>query len=302
MKAKRHITVPKWTIALLACATTSLQAAPLIIDNFNEDLPETTFDTAFVTGSMLGGEADYDQWVSAAAYSISGGTLHSEVDESRLDIDYDGEDASSGVNFDLGDVDLTAGGAHDSIQIDVSSVSGTVDVEVTFWTGAVSGTSVLLIEGASAGTLEFPFADFVPVGTPADPASVSAVRVSTGALAAPTTGEIHITQIRVGDPPAPAVTTDTARPGIKILNKKKYKTPRRRHRIKGLASDNVAVQKVEARVPGKKGWKKAKLRSNGRFLFRTPKLEKKTTRIKIRAIDTSNNRSKVQKVRAKAKL
>jgi len=98
------------------------------------------------------------------------------------------------------------------------------------------------------------------------------------------------------DPPTP----DTIRPTLNFLNKKNLKTPRPRHTIRGKASDNAGVRKVEAKVRGK-GWKKAKFKPSGRWTYRTPRLGSGRNLVRVRVEDISGNRSKVKKVRPRGR-
>lgn len=104
-------------------------------------------------------------------------------------------------------------------------------------------------------------------------------------------------QLTVFSPPVP----DTARPTLKFTNKKKLKPPKAKHTIKGIARDNVAVAKVEVKVRGKKGWRKAKLRADGKWKFKTQRLKAGRNVAKFRAEDSSGNRSRVKRVRATGK-
>lgn len=302
-------TAPLLAIALglLACAGLSFQAlraAPVRIDDFDENLsPQTNVD-AFVPGSMLGGEADYDILgvgpVETGIYSIDSGVLDADLDHIHLTLEvvYDGVDGNTNWEFDgLPDVDLTGGGTNEGFEIEVLSVTGEVNLEIQIWES--SGALALTKNNVSAGVLKFPFADFSAMGT-ADPASAGMVllRMSVGSSG----GSVRIGSFWAGnrppDAPPAANAPDKERPKLTIQGKPQLRKARPRHTIRGRARDNDALKKVQVRPRGQ-GWRKVTLRNSGKWAFRTPRLRTRSNDFKFRAIDASRNRSQVRKANAR---
>jgi len=95
-------------------------------------------------------------------------------------------------------------------------------------------------------------------------------------------------------PPTPRVTPP---PTPRVGNAANLRKPRARHVVKGQAQGNAEVARVEVSVSGFRGWKSARLGSGGRFNYRTPRLTRKVHIVKVRAFDSSGNRSRTTKAR-----
>lgn len=300
------------SLLVIACDPAPLRAAPVVIDDFSDDLAPITASASH-EGSMLGGEADLVFLDISGTFEISSGTgvlsdvtVGTTVPNPNFQFFYDGVDGSSGHAHDLPPADLTDGGSNERFEIELNSVSGSINVQVRVFSGS-GNTSLLSINGVtSAGVLEFPFADFSDIGGDGgDFAAVSQVAIF---VYLDTGEEFGISSFIATGPEAPEVpedeptdaSPDITRPTIKFINKPRLRTPRPRHRIAGTASDNDEVDRVEVKARGK-GWRRAKLRASDRWVHRTPRLKPGKNVFKIRARDTNGNRSKIKRVRAAGK-
>lgn len=290
-RSARHPALPAGMIGLLASAGLSLQSAPFVIDHHREDLAVTSVETE-ITGSMLGGTANYDP--INASYSIENHVLHffdvgQDTDKS-IDIEYFGE----GEGFPP--VDLTGGGTNTGIEVKVLSNLGAGEIEIVIINSegqAERQTS----EGVSPGVVTFPFADFEILTGDVDPTAVAGIEVGLYSkdikIGAITAGDLETALSGGGgDGDGSTADPDDIRPVVKLAGTKKLNQPRVRHVIKGRATDNDEVDRVEVRVRGR-GWRKARLRNNDRFRFRTHRLPSGKTPFKVRAFDTSSNRSRI---------
>ena len=283
-------------LAALVCGPGPLRSAPVIIDEFSDDLAPTTVNT-FVNGAMLGGELDIRlSYLDAATFQIADGDgALSGVTETggpnNVQFIYDGNDGSLDDGFGLPNVDFTDGGLNDRFAVELTSVTGTINVRVRISEGP-GGYSELEINGVtSAGILEFPFNEFVDAGSGADIATTRQLAIYFFV----DTGEgFKINSFIATGPP------DVSLPGLKILGKSRLKTPRARHAIKGTASDNDAVDRVEVKGRGSR-YEAAKLNPPGRWIFRTPRLKSGNNVFKIRSVDTSGNKSPILRVRARGR-
>lgn len=300
-------------VALAFLSAPVLRAAPVLIDNFGVDVPAIQLSDQ-QDGDMLGGEVDFRfTVVNAIQLAISGGTGVLEVLDDQfnptLQFMYDGEDNNSTLeNFGLEDHDFTDGGTNDRFAVDLSSVSGTFTVQVAVMESGTHYSTLSKTGVTGAGIVEFLFDDFTDTGDGADFTAAQAVYVSFKDGATGDSLEIDSFMARDAalppedDPVAPAISAaDTVRPAVKVLKRKKLKAPRRRHAIKGKARDNVEVRRVQVKVRGQGGYRKAKLRPSGRWKFRTKPLGSGKTRCKVRAYDTSGNRSKVKSIRVRGR-
>ncbi len=293
MKSSFHVLSPAF--ALFAFSAASLRAAPVVIDEFSTDVAAATTNDFSVDGAMLGGEVDiFTAFFDAATTGIAGGVLTvSGVTETggprNAQLTYDGEDNASAQAFGLTAVDLTDGGANDRFDVDLSSVTGTIEVEVRVW--ASSGNfSTLQIGASTGGVLEFPFADFTDAGTGGDFAAATQIAIFVYL----DTGEGFAIDSFVADGPAPVVVPDTIRPAVTILKTNALKTPRPRHTIQGRATDNVAVARVEVKSKLKTGWRKATLSANGTFRYKAARLRSGKNKHQVRAVDPSGNLSAIR--------
>lgn len=282
-------------LAFVALSAASLRAAPIVIDDFSTDVASTTANNFSVDGAMLGGEVDIlTVFFDAATTGIAGGALTvSGVTETggprNAQLVYDGEDNDSAQAFGLAPVDLTDGGANDRLDVDLSSVTGTIEVEVRVWAGS-GNFSTLEIGTSTAGVLEFPFADFTDAGSGGDFAAATQIAIFVYL----DSGDGFAINSFEADGPPPVVVPDTIRPAVTILNTKTLKTPRPRHTIRGRATDNVAVNRVEVKSGLKKGWRRARLSANGTFRYTASGLRAGKNKHQVRAIDTSGNRSAIR--------
>lgn len=290
--------VAAFFLALLATAASSLRAAPIGIDNFSVDVALTQSNSFADGGDKLGGEGDY-LFVSGldGAFEVSGGSakLNPVEQDGQFYFVYDGDDGASSVTYSgLGGVDLTDGGKNDHIEIRFTEVTGTVAVGVTLLESSTDGLNLVKPAVTQAGTLRFHFDEFTPNGSGADFAAAGALIVN---VVVERGDRFQMASIRAAGPPGPViVAADSIRPSLRLLKKSALNTPRPRHKIKGTASDNDEVDRVEVKSRGK-GWKKAKLRGNGRWKFKTPRLGTGKNLFKLRAWDNSGNRSKIKKAK-----
>ncbi len=296
------------TLAFLASTAVPLRAAPVVIDDFSDDLAPRT-SNAYHDGAMLGGELDIlISLLDAATVEIAGGILTlSGVTETsgpnNAQFIYDGNDGSSTLSYGLPSVDLTDGGSNDRFALDLDSVTGSINIQVRVFDSSGNYLALQADGVTSAGVLEFPFADFVQFGEGPDFAAAKQVSFFVYL----DTGEgfsidsFMATGPESTTPPVVTPAPDTVRPALQFQNAKRLKTPRPRHTIKGRATDNVAVAKVEMKSRLQKGWHKAKLRPNGNFSFKTKRLKSGRNVHQFRATDTSGNRSKVRKAKPAGK-
>ncbi len=92
---------------------------------------------------------------------------------------------------------------------------------------------------------------------------------------------------------ARSVVPDEVRPVVRIDGKKRVVTQRPRFRVKGRASDDAGLARVEYRV-GSKKWRPTKGLS--RWKVRKPiRLRAKKTRVRVRAIDAAGNVSQIKR-------
>ena len=296
--------LPVLVFAAIACGSPTLSAAPIVIDNFSDNLAPTTMNT-FLDGAMLGGELDLGlNLLDAATFEIAGGigTLSGVTETSganNVKFIYDGEDNATAFAYGLPDVDFTSGGSNDRFVIDLTDVTGTIDVVVSLYNDTGGFASELAITGVTeAGILEFPFADFVDIGEGADFASSQQI----GIIFYLDTGEGFAINSFMANGTYPPTTTvpDLSGPTLKFLAKSRLKTPLPRHAIKGTVSDNEAVARVEVKAKGSR-YEAARLKPSGQWIFRTPRLKPGNNVFLVRAFDVSGNQSAVQRVRVKGR-
>ncbi len=287
-------------LALLASAAVPLRAAPVVIDDFSENLTPSTSYAIYHDGTMLGGEVDIILGLlDAATVEIAGGILTlSGVTETsgpnNAQLIYDGNDDDSTLSYGLPSVDFTGGGSNDRFAVDLPSVTGSIDVAVWVYEGSGGHYAALRVNGVTnAGVLEFPFTDFEHIGDGADFAAAKQVSLFVYL----DTGDGFSIDSFMATGPVSTPDPDTVRPALQFQNAKRLKTPRPRHIIRGRATDNVAVAKVEVKSRLQKGWRPAKLRPNGNFAFTTKRLKSGRNLHQFRAIDTSGNRSKIRMAR-----
>lgn len=293
-------------LALSVCGAFALplQAAPVSIDDYASYSQTNIVDDGQYTGTMLGGEADFwNETADQAEYAVD--TVSEEElfvhfpQTSVLHVDYDGEDDDPALGFGLPNVDLTDGGTNDQIEVDVTQVSAPVEVTVTLYASATDYSHLTLTAEGNPGVLAFPFADLVDEGAGADPASVTAVRLTLSGGPGPL--PLLITEFRANASTPPPPPGDTIPPEItRFLKEKQLNRARPRHNIRGIAIDNDEVVKVEVKDPRKFGWRDAKLRGKKvRFKYKTSRHKKWKNCFRFRAIDASGNLSPIEKVWAR---
>ena len=299
-----RFSLPFLIFAALACGARTLSAAPIVIDNFSDNLAPTSMNT-FVDGSMLGGELDIGlNLLEAATFEISGGigTLSGVTETSganNVKFIYDGEDNATAFAFGLPNVDFTGGGSNDRFVIDLTDVTGTIDVAVSLYNDTGGFASELTITGVTeAGILEFPFADFIDIGEGADFTSSQQI----GIIFYLDTGEGFAINsfIAIGTSSPTVTVPDNSAPTLKLSAKSRLKTPLPRHAIKGTVSDNDAVARVEIKGKGSR-YEAARLKPSGKWIFRTPRLKPGNNVFLVRAFDVSGDQSAVQRVRVKGR-
>ncbi len=91
----------------------------------------------------------------------------------------------------------------------------------------------------------------------------------------------------------PAVPAPDARPTVTVKGKRTLTTTRSRVVIRGRASDDTGVSRVEYKVPGSK-YRFARGKDNWKIRTR---LDRKRTVVKVRAIDASGQRSLVRRIK-----
>ncbi len=146
----------------LALATTGLAtAAPITIDDFSADQVITSGSNGTVDDpGILGGERDVVANGSGTTFTAAGGsaTFGTTGAANFVGLDYDGiDDSTGGPAFLLGDVTLTGGGMNDRFLLDVTSITGPVDLTIRVSeSSTVSSQASTII--TSAGLFEFTFA------------------------------------------------------------------------------------------------------------------------------------------------
>ena len=177
---------------LVGIAQTTAQ--PLLIDDFSTDqalifaIGAGSTASSFASGGMLGGERDLEVAVSAGAVSsweVTGGALNFSVSAATTGagvLAWDGADglpASTDLDpVGLGGVDLTSGGALDSIALTILSADTTGSLTFTVYTDAANFSNSTVPIGPIVTATDFivPFASFtVAAGAGADFSNVGAV-------------------------------------------------------------------------------------------------------------------------------
>lgn len=156
----------------LALATTGLAtAAPITIDDFSanqfvDDVSPGTVDDA----GILGGERDVVANSAGTSFNAAGGsaTAGATGGSHFVLLSYDGDDDNPGnVFYGLGNADLTGGGMNDRFLLDVTAVTGTVELN-SFAFEDASNFSQGFHSITTAGLFEIPFASLATGGSGAD--------------------------------------------------------------------------------------------------------------------------------------
>ena len=145
----------------LALASVAV-GAPIVIDPFTAGQtgpPNGTVDD----GSILGGERDVITNGSTSLTVAGGSAVLTAADPNFVLLDYDGNDDDFGApSHLLGSIDLTGGGMNDRFVLDVTAISGTVDLTVRI-SDSLTDYSEGVTSISSTGLLEFAFADLSTV-------------------------------------------------------------------------------------------------------------------------------------------
>lgn len=289
---------PFLAVTAFTCGPVSLMAAPVVIDDFSDDLAPVTASTS-LDGAMLGGELDAGlNQLEAVTFGIFGGTgkvagVVETGGANNIQLVYDGEDGSPLLAYGLPNIDLTDGGSNDRIVIDLSSVTGNIEIRVIVSEDGSNSSGFTISGITSPGILEFPFASFTNFGIGANFAAAKQVECRVFL----DTGEGFEIDSFIATASSQPV-ADGIRPNIGALKKSRLKTPRSRHAIKGTSSDNDTVVRVEAKTRGTR-YKPAKLKPSGQWIFRTPSLKPGNNLFQIRAVDASGNKSQVLRIRVR---
>lgn len=282
----------------LASLTLPLQAGKILIDDFSGTLAPVSA-ISFQDGTMLGSELDVlivGGLITAATFEVSGGNgILSNVETDDLGDDsmqlmWDGEDNTSALNFGLGTLDFTDGGRNDRFKLHVTAVTGSVRVFVRVWKTPADFSNYEIISIAAPGVYEVPFADFVHANEVLTMNSISQI----GLLIYPDDNEgISIDRFEATGP----ISEDTTPPTVAADGKSKQKTQSSKIKLKGSASDNLALARVEVQE-GKKPFRPAQL-SGTRWTHRSGRLKEGNTTFTIRSVDANGNLSAIDKVKVK---
>lgn len=284
---------------LLACSLSmfltlsAASAAEILIDDFSGTLAPTN-SAAFLDGSMLGGEMEFgpilDGGETISLQVASGSVQISGVTGSvRAILQWDGNENDSGLNFGLGPVDLTDGATNDRFEVDFAAVSGTLSVKVRVFESigkyAEFDTTV-----SAAGTLTVAFDDLVQLDS-MNPASLANISLIMLAIDADSGQTCSISEFRATGPTVP----DTTAPAVRISGGKTIKTSASKVTLRGSATDNVGVARVEVKE-GSRGFRTVGLASAGTWSYRSSRLKRTRTAFVARCTDLSGNLSAQDKV------
>ncbi len=182
---------------------------------------------------------------------------------------------------------------------DIGAVSINADGRVAFFAALLGGGGGVWVEN-DAG-------EFVPVGfsgmpspKAGDPRNLATVQFFNGDDGLSDGGElVFIGQFFGGDQMViaarvlPTAVVDGAKPTVRITGGRVERTDRVRFRVRGRASDDAGLARVEVKV-GRQKWRPA--RGLERWRTRKPiRLRTDRTRVKVRALDQSGKISKIEK-------
>ncbi len=147
-------------LSLTLIAAGAATAAPITIDDFSTaQIIPAGLNGSVQNAGILGGERDVIANGSGTTFTATGGSamMGTTGGPNFVLLDYDGVDGSTSSAYLLGDIDLTGGGINDSFQLNVASISGSVD-----WTVRVAESASSYNEGvvsiSSPGIIQFSFA------------------------------------------------------------------------------------------------------------------------------------------------
>jgi hypothetical protein len=207
----------------------------------------------------------------------------------RAILQWDGNENDSALNFGLGPVDLTDGATNDRFEIEFAGVSGTLAVKVRIFE-SISSFSEFDTTVSSAGTLTVAFDDLVQVDpmNPASPSNVSLILLAIDADAGETWS---VSEFRATGPAVP----DTTPPAVRISGANTRRTGASQVTIRGTATDNVGVARVEIKE-GSRGFRRVTLKANNTWSHRSSRLTRNRTVFVARCTDLSGNRSAQDRV------
>jgi hypothetical protein len=281
-----------------------LPASTIVIDDFIETLAPVTAD-ATQDGTMLGGERDlamiFPAALTSGQFEVSGGegtlsAVNTDDDgENYMRIIYDGEDdQGDAMAFGLPGVDLTDGGDNDRFLVHLTSVTGSIKVQLRVWSGPVDFSLYEFTDVTVPGMLEIPFSSLVPVGGTLDLTSVVQVSLMVGI---DDNEGFSVTRIAATN----EVGLDTTLPTASIDGKSKVTVTARKVKLRGGATDNLAIGRVEVRE-GTKAYRTVVhtgTATSARWSYRSKKLKEGTTTFKVRSVDANGNLSAIDKVKVK---
>ncbi len=96
--------------------------------------------------------------------------------------------------------------------------------------------------------------------------------------------------------PDPEPAADTTRPIVRVKGRRSVDSRRNRVVFRGTATDATGIAKVEYKVSGQRGFKKARGTSRWKAVIRPNKKKRKTV-VRVRAIDPAGNRSSFLKLK-----
>lgn len=269
------------------------RSAEIVIDDFSGTLAPTGA-VAFLDGTMLGGEMEFVPILDGGetiTFQVGAGIAQfSGINASvRGILQWDGNDDDTVFAHALGPVDLTDGSTNDRFEIEFAAVTGILSVKVRVFEGA-GVFSEYDATVSSAGTLTVTFDDLVPID-PMNPVSLSDVSLIMLAVDADTGESCSISEFRATGPAVP----DTTPPTVLISGGKNLKTKSSKVSIRGSATDNVGVARVEVKE-GSRGFRTVSLTSNGTWSYRSSRLNRARTTFVARCTDLSGNSSAQDKV------
>lgn len=281
-----------------------LSASTIVIDDFSETLPPVSTNTS-QDGSMLGGERDlamiFPSALTSGQFEVSGGegsvaAVNTDDDGNNyLRLIYDGED-NDGDAFDFGlpDVDLTDGGTNDRFLVHLTSVTGSIKVQVRVWSDSGNLSLYELPEVTEPGLLAIPFSSLIPVSGTLDLASVDQVALFVGL---DDNEAFSITRFAATN----EVGFDTTAPTVSIDGRSKVTALTGKVKIAGGATDDLAIDRIEVREGNQPFRTVAYLEAATavRWSYRSKRLKVGTTTITVRAVDANGNVSPLARVRVK---
>lgn len=269
------------------------RSAEILIDDFSGTLAPTG-NFSFLDGTMLGGEMEFgpivDGGETISLQVASGSAQFSGITGSvRAILQWDGNENDSGLNYGLGPVDLTDGSTNDRFEIDFPAISGTLSVKVRVFESSLNFAEYDATVSA-VGTVTVLFDDLVQTD-PMNPVALSNISLIMLAVDADTGETWSISEFRATGPAVP----DTTPPSIRISGGKTVRTNAAKVTIRGSATDNIGVARVEVKE-GSRGFRTVGLNSNNTWSYRSSRLKRTRTAFVARCTDLSGNPSAQDRV------